>query len=205
MDRFVREKFGEWTKGVSTQEALVKIFLKIRDIPYFVDPALFDLEKGPGHMLERDRGSCTPKHYLLGAMFTALGVPVKYCTYCFKWIDQEAQYSPAVKEQAWSLPAVFHLACKAFIGGKWVIVDATWDIGLKTLGFPVNSDWDGISDTVLAVKAIEEYSHDDPVERDRFAKEKMAAYSLSEKLELSRFSGALNNWLAEGRSEALPT
>jgi len=42
------------------------------------------------------------------------------------------------------------------IDGEWVTVDAAWDIGLKNI-FHVN-EWDGKSDTEIAVKVLEIFS-----------------------------------------------
>ena len=46
-----------------------------------------------------------------------------------------------------------------------------------------------------------EIIHEDAAKRDKEIKEKTTAYSLPEKLELSRFSGELNKWLDQIRKE----
>ena len=71
---------------------------------------------------------------------------------------------------------------------------------MKHAGFLVNDDWDGQEDTTLAVKPVEEFIHEDARLRDEFFREKMAGYTLPEKLELSRFSGEFNKWLKELRN-----
>jgi hypothetical protein len=58
------------------------------------------------------------------------------------------------------MPMGYHLACKAYINEKWVLVDATWDLPLKRLGFPLNESWDGVSNTLNAVKPEEEITHE---------------------------------------------
>ena len=40
---------------------------------------------------------------------------------------------------------------------RWYKLDATWHDALITYGFPVNRDWEGHSDTVLAATPIREY------------------------------------------------
>ncbi len=198
----IKKKFDAWTLGLNREESLIRIFEKVRDIPFAVDNELFDLEKGPVRMLERNKGFCVPKHYLLGMMFHELGVPVKYCTYAFNWGEQRIDYPERLKELARRIPATYHLACRAFLGGKWVFIDATWDPPLKKAAFDVNENWDGRSDMANAVKPLDEFVHEDASEREKAFGEKLKNYTLSEKLELSRFSIELNRWLEEVRSQA---
>ena len=93
------------------------------------------------------------------------------------------------------LPPGNHLAVKALIDGRWVLVDATWDLPLKKAGFPVNEVWDGVSDTKNAVTPISELLNDtieervkyDTALRSRSSDEQMAAYA--------EFVEKLNTWL----------
>ena len=43
------------------------------------------------------------------------------------------------------------------MGERWHKLDATWHDALISYGFPVNRDWKGESDTVLAATPIREY------------------------------------------------
>ena len=198
----VEDTFREWTEGFSPEGGLIRVFEAIRDIPYYIDVEHLGLEKGPEGMLRDKRGSCSPKHYLMGMVCGKLGVPVKYCTYAFNWKDQKVDYPDGLRGMAEKLPVTYHLACKALIKEKWVLLDATWDPALAIVGFPVNIDWDGESDTKLAVESEGEQStcvdiHD----RDRMFAEMSSAYSLGEKLELSRFTIGLNKWLEDIRKK----
>ena len=199
MHDLVEQKFKEWTKGLSGIAARISIFEKIRDIPYHIDAELFDLGTGPVRMLEENVGTCTPKHNLLGAMFERLGLRVKYCSYPFHWKDTNITYGKELQEQIKTLPVTYHLACKVLINDKWVLVDATWDKGLLGSGIPVNTDWDGLSNTILAVKLLEEFDYSDAETRDRAVTRKMDEYHLSEKLALSRFSLEFNKWIEQIR------
>ena len=78
------QKFEEWTKGKDPRAVRVKIFEEIRDIPYAVIPQALDSEQGPDEMLRVNKGSCQPKHYLLGEMFVRLGISVFYMVYQFR-------------------------------------------------------------------------------------------------------------------------
>ena len=195
----IEEKFDEWTQDLCQEEACIKIFENIRDIPYSVVPDFFSLDRGPVGMLEENKGFCVPKHYLLGMMYDRLGIPVRYHTYSFKWREIDVDYPENVRELAQKITLTYHMACNAFIEGEWVFIDATWDSLLKKGGFPVNENWDGKSDMKNAVKPIEEFVHERARERDKAFKGRLAAYSLTERLELARFSVGLNQWLEELR------
>jgi transglutaminase-like putative cysteine protease len=201
MTGIIKTKFNEWTKGLDPIKARISIFEHIRDIPYHIDPALFDLETGPAKMLEINMGSCTPKHYLMGMMFENLGLKVRYCTYPFNWKDLGAGYPEELARQAEKIPVTYHLACKALLDGKWVLVDATWDTLLAGTGFPVNLEWNGLNDTRLAVVPAGETCYFDAASRANDAEKVMEEYSLPEKLELSRFSASLNAWMGFIRSK----
>ncbi len=184
----ILSKFNEWTRGLDSKEGRIKIFENIRDIPYVLIPELIDPEKGPVGILIRKMGSCSPKHFLMGAMFQKLEIPIKYVTYPFNWNDQDIDYPAKIRKLADAMPIGYHLACRAYINGKWILVDATWDIPLSKAGFPVNESWDGISNTLNAVKPLEGIVH-------RNAKKSDEEKSLS-----NRFYSILNKWLEELRT-----
>lgn len=190
-----------WTKDLSPEESRVEVFNKIRNIPYFIDAEMISLEKGPRKMLKCNGGSCTPKHYLLGMMYDRIGLQVRYCTYSFWWRDQKVDYSEKVQDLADKLPLTYHLACEVLIEGSWILVDATWDLPLGKVGFPVNEQWNGKSDTLLAVTPEEKITCATLRERDEDFIGKMSLYTSGEKLALSRFSKGFNRWLEEVREK----
>jgi len=196
----IEQRFEEWTAGVGPGERHIRIFEQIRDIPFAVILEFFDLEESPAGMLEKNKGFCVPKHLLLGTMYEKLNIPVKYCAYSFRWKQQDVVYPVELMELAENIPVTYHLACKALLDGSWVCIDATWDPVLEKAGFPVNEKWDGKSDTRLAVKPIEEFTCGNIRKTREMLAAKFAAYSLPEKLELSRFSMELNKWLDELRA-----
>jgi len=143
------QKFEEWTKGKDPRAARVKIFEEIRDIPYAVIPQALDSERGPDEMLRVNKGSCQPKHYLLGEMFARLGISVFYMVYQFRWDDLPIDYPRYLKKLAQRMPNSRHIACRVRIDDNLVLVDATCDLPLEQVGIPVNKDWDGFSDLML--------------------------------------------------------
>ncbi len=194
-DDIISVKFEEWTKGLSIKQASISIYDHIRDIPYAIVPEFRDPVDGPAGMLKSGRGSCVPKHFLLGRLFGKLGIPVKYATYMFNWDDPAVKYPPSLREIVKTLPLGTHLACRAYIDGRWALVDATFDNKLKKAGFPVTENWDGIKDTKNAVNAIEETVHASLEERVKFSAEKRKTWTEAQVKAYENFPVLFNNWL----------
>lgn len=190
----VERKLREWTEGKSREEARTAIFRKIRDIPYAVIPELNNPKKYHG-ILKLNRGSCTPKHFLLCYMYQKMGLEVLYAVYPFRWSDFGAVYPPELQELAAAMPISYHLACKVDISGKLVLVDATIDSALQTIGLPVNKEWDGFSDTLLAVNPCGEEQLYHPSEAHFMQPATIDEKSLT-------FYNRLNSWLEKIRGQA---
>jgi hypothetical protein len=150
MTDLYNEKFIQWTAGKNPLQARVSIFENVRNIPYAVVPDLNDAEKYVD-ILIYGKGSCTPKHLLLGHMFERLGLTVLYSVFPYRWDHVKFDYPPRLKKLARKVPPAHHLACRVDINDKFVLVDATLDPALEKLGLMVNSSWDGIRDTPLPI------------------------------------------------------
>ena len=72
----IDKKFNEWTAGLGPKEARIAAFNRVRDIPYAIIPELRSPEAGPSGILEKNCGSCQPKHWLLAILFKKLKIPV---------------------------------------------------------------------------------------------------------------------------------
>ena len=195
----VHKAFAEWTKGLSVREARISIFNRIRDIPYSVIPEIRNPVNGPQGLLKRMKGSCSPKHFLFGRMLEMLQIPVKYVSYPFSWNVKPAAYPGELRKLAEVVPIEYHLACKARIEDRWVVVDATWDPPLAHGGFPVNEDWDGASGTKLAVEPLDEIVHENVQERMNFVQGRKESWTAGDHVRTGRFIEALNEWLEEVR------
>jgi len=188
-------KFSEWTSGLDAKAARIAVFNKIRDIPYMIIPELRSPEAGPAGILEKTQGSCQPKHWLLAIYFKKLGIPIKYATYPFYWhAGNHVKYPFELKLIMRDLPVTNHLAVKANIEGKWVLIDATYDLALGNIGFPVNGDWDGVSPTHNAVHPLEEILHNTPEERVAYDAQARESYTDAEIAALAVFVPKLNAW-----------
>jgi len=151
---------------------LVRLFRRVQNIPYFLfrhrdSKKLFSLNKG----------CCAEKAIWLGNKLKETNIPVKYYRIEFKWEDL-----PIPKEiiKLGKKGPAHHLALKAKVNNKWIWIDPTWDPGLEKGGFPVTKNWNGKTNTKLAVKPlkIEKFEPNDP-----------------SNIELTEFTRALNKYL----------
>ena len=148
------QAFDEWTCGLDSLKSRISIFEHIRDMPYSIQISMSDPKTAPEQILSYGKGYCGPKHYLLAAMFRRLDLEVVYASFPFLWDDPAIRYPPELRRLAAGMPMAYHLACRARLNGRWVLVDATWDPPLARGGYPVNASWDGISDTTCAVTPL---------------------------------------------------
>lgn len=199
MDGGIFDKLNDWIKGLGPKESRIAVFEHIRDIPYEIVPHLRDPAYGPSGLLKLHKGSCIPKHYLLGIFFTKLGIPVKYTSYPFYWKDCPIKFPLELSKIVKELPESYHLNCKAQIEKKWVLVDATYDLALEKAGFPVTRIWDGLSDTKNAVVVHKEIVHDSIEERANYEANQKMLYTEKEKTLSAEFAERLNQWLGELR------
>ena len=198
-DDLIEKTLSQWTKGKDKKASRISIFQHIRDIPYAILPELINYQTGPKKLLQYKKGSCSPKHFLLGKMFQKLGLKVQYVTYPFYYSQQDFIFSKRFKDLIEQLPSFYHLACKVEIKDRDIIVDATWDLALAKKGFPVNTKWDGMNDTLLAVKALDEIYHKSPFERKKFVKQKEGEWTDKDRINVRRFCKEFNMWLDEIR------
>jgi transglutaminase-like putative cysteine protease len=187
------ERFKEWTAGLNTLQARVAVFERIRDIRYAIVPELNDARRY-AEILRLGKGSCTPKHFLLCSMYQQLGLPVLYAVYPFSWAEVEVPYPAQLRSLAEATSTSYHLACRVEIEGRLVLVDATLDPLLEVMGLPVNRDWDGLSDTRLAVHPSGEEELYHPSEAASLRGTQPEAARLA-------FTAALNRWLEELRRQ----
>jgi len=87
----------------------------------------------------------------------------------------------------------FHHYVRVRMGEGWRKLDATWHDALIPYGFPVNRDWKGEGDTVLAAAPIHEYV---AVEDLIALKEQLLTQLTPEQLESrSKFFTELTKWI----------
>jgi len=184
-------KLSKWTEGKNPLEARISVFRKIRDIPYAIMPELIHFQKYLD-ILKLNKGSCSPKHFLLADLLEGLGLTVFYSSWQFLWKDVPIEWPMELQKLVNEMPVNTHLALRVKIGDNFVLVDATMDPKLRTLGLPIN-DWDGKSDTLLPIQPLGEESWYSWEER------KLLVPDFEEKSLV--FYQKLNSWLEGIRKE----
>lgn len=151
-EEFLVDLLSEWTGGLDPLQQRISIFTHIRDIPYAIVPEWRDGTQIIRRMIEENRGWCGPKHHLLARLFQRTGIETRMVFIPFRWQDQQVRYPAELTAALPLLPDTLHLCCRARLGESWPLIDATWDPPLQAAGFPVNTDWDGLSGTLPAVR-----------------------------------------------------
>jgi len=158
---------------------IIKDFEAIRDIPYRIPTWLDEVDN-----------CCNGKHKILKDIFTKNWFKVRYriCSFLWSTIDIPKEISN-ISHNDYST----HLYLEVYIN-NWVIIDATWDIGIKNL-FHINN-WDGKTDTQIAVRPLEIFSPEKSAEimENENNEEILNDLSINWK-----FYEAFNNWLVENR------
>ncbi|MFH0857445.1 MAG: hypothetical protein V1848_01725 [Candidatus Magasanikbacteria bacterium] len=159
---------------------LIDAFIMVRDIPYRI-PLVFG---------ERDV-SCSGKHKLLKELFNEQGFVVRYrvCSFLWSSMNLPLEVLSISHEDSSS-----HVWLEVMIDDKWIIVDATWDAGIKNI-FHVN-EWNGKSNTEIAVKPLEIFTPEKSAEIMNNENDEEIVYDLKTN---GRFYEAFNDWLAGQR------
>jgi hypothetical protein len=159
-NKFYEQLLNEWCPNDSTEEALVRVFEAVRDIPYGSTG-----EREPEKIVTQNLGSCSGKHLLLSKLFGLLGFENKIVT-CLHHFNEafpdRNDYPDRFKQILRNHNVIdFHHFVNLKRGDRWLSVDATWDRRLQKFGFPVNIGWKGDTDTTVAVKPIRFYPETD--------------------------------------------
>lgn len=161
----------------------VRAFLEIRDIPYRI-PLSID---------EADH-CCSGKAMQLAKFFKEADCPSRYRVCEFLWS------SMSLPEELINIAhedVSTHVFLEVFLEGKWIVVDPTWDEGLRSV-FPVN-DWDGRSDTIIAVPVKIFFSYE---ESDRIMTQTSSAEIEDDLKKNGLFYNAFNFWLETVRNSS---
>ena len=159
---------------------IIKAFQTVRDMPYRIPLALG----------EKDF-CCSGKHKILKDLLIRQGFEVRYrvCSFLWSSIDLPSEVSDVPHDDLSS-----HVWLEVLIDGEWIVVDATWDSGLKNI-LHVN-EWDGKSNTQPAVKPIEIFS---PQKSADIMNNENDEDILNDLKINGEFYKAFNDWLEEQR------
>jgi len=178
------------SREISKAEKVRLLCELVKEIPYSVQSS-FD----PEDLVKKGTGSCTPKHIFLANYFKKFGMKTKFLVVPFHYYRSKLKFAPSAMPIVKALPLAYHTALKVKVQEKYVIVDVTWDSKLK--GFPINKNWDGLSDMELAVVPEELVETEaDPREFTKPLKEK---YSTKEKKAIEKFIVFFNKFCEKAR------
>jgi transglutaminase-like putative cysteine protease len=191
----IRRAFEQWTQGCDPVRARIELFERVRDIPYG-----YPASRDPVDVLKESRGSCSGKHYLLGALYRLLGLPVRHmlCTHRF---NESPIAFPAQMQEMLRKNEILdlHDYLQVEIDGAWVDVDATWQHELREYGFPVNEDWDGKRAMLLSVSPDESAVNDGDPERRK--EDLLSKLTPRQRAMRKQFLEALAAWVNEVSGE----
>ncbi len=159
---------------------LISTFESIRDIPYRIL-----LKWG-----EED-DCCSGKHEKIFNLLKKKGYGVRYRVCVFLWSSLNL---PPELEKIPHDDDCTHTYLEIKIGDDWKILDATWDKKLKNL-FHIN-EWDGKSDTKIAVKSTKIFTPQKSLDIVNNQNEEI----INKDLEINgEFYNGFNEWLDKNR------
>ena len=174
----------------SKNEKVLALCDLVREIPYQRTNNL-----DPQEMLRKGTGSCTPKHIFLATYLEKIGIQVKFVVMSFYYWRMPLRYPQSKMELVNEMPISYHVALKAKVENKWVLIDVTWDSKLK--GFPNSAGWKGEGDMKLAV--IPEKIIEVRAEPNRFDKSEFVPYSKSDFASKEPFHRFFDKFLTDSR------
>lgn len=182
------------------QSELPDLYHAVRNIPYGSVGA-----RDAAKVIVNNVGSCSGKHILLRDLLRQTGRDAEIIT-IFAHFNRGVPPHPAMPADLRAMiegdPVCdFHHYVRVSDGLQWHKLDATWHDALIPFGFPVNREWRGHGDTVLAATPIREY----PAVEDLAARkaELLAQLSPMEREARTRFFERLTEWIA-GLQRNLP-
>jgi hypothetical protein len=189
-----KEIIQNWTNEQVIEEKIVTLAERVRDIPYGSIGS-----RDPLDVYTMNKGTCSGKHELLKGLYKELGLEVKDCLIMHRFKQLPVKFPEEINEILERTDIVDpHNYFQVKINNKWLTIDITWDKQLKGLGFPVNENWDGMSDMEIAVApGGTVYEPEDPI-----AKKKELINELPEQVQEDRklFLKKCTEWLNDLRS-----
>lgn len=193
MDSILRKQIvKEWVGNLPRSEHIVALAEKVRDIPYGVIGS-----REPQDVYERNQGTCSGKHELLKELYHELGIQTQDYIAMHRFKDLPVVYPQNLKTILERSDIIDpHNFFKIQVGGKWILVDITWDKPLQRVGFTVNKNWDDKTDMQLTVKPFEIIQTDTPLQ---IKEERLSTLSSSVQEDRKLFLKELSSWLAAER------
>jgi hypothetical protein len=198
MNNFYKEILEKWTKNEPLEEKIKILFNKVRDIPYGNIGS-----RNPKQVYLQQKGTCSGKHELLKGLYKSLGIQVKDYIILHTFNQLPVNYSEEIRSFLLKNTIIDpHNFLKIKVGKHWRIVDATWDLPLEKLGFPVNKTWSINKDcNISVVLGGKIFETNNPIEKKE---ELLSEFSIKQLQNRKHFLILLTNWLNEERKKDAP-
>lgn len=136
-----------WSKNQSMDEAVITLFKRVRDIAYG------DIgSRDPLQVYKQNKGTCSGKHELLKGLYLTLGIPVQDFIVMHNFNELPIIFPEHIQKILVENTIIDpHNFIKIKRNNKWITIDATWDLGLKKVDFPVNKEWNGFENLDVSV------------------------------------------------------
>jgi transglutaminase-like putative cysteine protease len=194
-EQLIETTLREWTNGLDKQAARIRVFERVRDLPYS-----YPSSRDPVEVLRGGRGSCSGKHYLLGEFFRRLGMNVRHMVCTHRFNESPIGFPEELQAMLRKNEIVdVHDYLQIRVGDEWIDVDATWPLALRDFGFPVNEDWDGRSPMLLSVVPEETVVVTGDPEKKK--EEILARFTPRQRQLRKQFLEALSRWVNEITSD----
>lgn len=184
------------TFGIDSKEdKIVKVYNYVQNIPWKNINSREAVD-----IINYNAGTCSGKHKLLQQLYNLMNIEVVEFICKHRFVDLSLDLPFQLSS---------FLATHAFIdyhnfikikntNNEWICVDATWDLPLAKLGFPVTKNWNGSSDTLLGVNPINIIQVEDSV---RFKQENINKMELSQIENRAKFIQMLSDYLDNYRKQ----
>ena len=185
----------QWTSDQSSDQKIITLFEKVRDIPYGNIGS-----RNPLDVYKHNKGTCSGKHELLKALYKELGISVKDFIIMHRFKHLPVEFPKEIQTMLDKTDIIDpHNFFKIKRDEKWLTIDITWDKALKKLGFPVNLNWNGRSEMQVAVApGGKVYETSDPI---ALKKELISKFPEQAQKERKLFLEKCTKWLDSLRKE----
>lgn len=195
-DQLFEETIRDWTKGLTNREARIRVFERVRDLPY-----VYPSSRDPREVLRQGYGSCSGKHYLLAELYRCLGLRVRHMICTHRFNESPIGFPDPLQDVLRKNEVVdVHDYLQMLIDGRWIDIDATWPRELRDFGFPVNEEWDGVSPMFLSVVPDETVVVEGDPEKQK--EELLARLTPRQRQLRKKFLETLSGWVSELLSDS---
>lgn len=186
------------TFGISNKEdKIVKIYNYVQNVPWRNINSREAMD-----IINNNAGTCSGKHKLLQQLYTLMDIEVVelICEHRFIDLSLDLPFQLSSFLTTHSFIDYHNFIKIKNTNNEWIYVDATWDLPLAKLGFPVTINWDGNSNTLLGVNPINIVEVEDSV---KFKQDKINKMEISQVENRTKFILMLSDYLDNYRKQLI--